>query len=227
MLRNEKGSIVVETMLSFTLFVLLCWCILAIIIMTTLQTRVHYALTQTAVELSVYAYVIKALGFADNVEAASAGHAEAVEMFSNISTIIDNLDIQGGFEFVGDVASDPRAYLTRIVQYAAIEASHELIVRPIFFKYLDLGGMGAEAYLQSHRVVPGGTGLIAGMLGNDLIDFSGSYIVRNGNTRIVATYRVDFTFGFLPMPENMRTLEITQSVMTKAWLGGYGEGFTP
>ena len=224
MCKNENGSIIIETLISFVLFASLCWGILSIISITTLQARVHYALTQTAIELSVYGYVVHALGFSDNLAAMSAGASEAQEMFNNINIMINTLDIEGGIGMAGDIADDPMAIISNLLSYGLTLASHELIIRPIFNKYLRLGNQSAADYLRNNRV-RGEAGFISGLMGHE-IDFTGSHLItENGNIVIVATYNIDFTFGILPIPERFRTIEVVQSVKTRVWLGGYGEGF--
>ena len=252
MVKDEKGSIVVETMISFTLFAFLCWCILSIIILNALQTRVHYALTQTAIELSVYAYIIETLGQTDRIAQLAAGHANTQEFISNFNEVRTNVDILGGLGLMQDVATDfnLEELVKDFVGYVIVEATNESIWL-FMSKYLNLRETGANTYLRSHRVLPReGAGIIGGIVGrfvdNLYIDFSGSNVLRAApaptpspgstpapttgasnpdriyNTTITATYRVDFTFGILPIPENFRTLTIRQSVMTRAWTGGHG-----
>lgn len=52
--KNENGYITVETLGTFLPFVLLVVSILSLVNIVTAQTRVHYALTQTANAISVY-----------------------------------------------------------------------------------------------------------------------------------------------------------------------------
>ena len=45
--------------------------------------------------------------------------------------------------------------------------------------------------------------------------------------KIAVQYDVDYTFGALLMPAGTPKLHVSQVVLTKAWLGGKGEGYVP
>ena len=47
----------------------------------------------------------------------------------------------------------------------------------------------------------------------------------DGNVKIVVQYDVDYSFGALILPFEEPKLHVTQEVVTKAWLGGEGEGY--
>ena len=224
MVRCEKGHIVVEFTISFMLFILMCWAFLAMINVTALQSRVHFALTQTAIEISMYAYIIEALGFTDNIESWSEGHAATNELINNMGTLISDVKMDpvgatpGTVEDIIDIAEtiadDPKKFLTDILKYAAVDLSHETLIRPIFNK--NMGGReNANVFLQRNKV-EGDTSLLSGFLNTHMVSFDESYLIRDGNTVIRATYEVDFTFGMLPFTN----LKISQTAMTRAWLGG-------
>ena len=48
-------------------------------------------------------------------------------------------------------------------------------------------------------------------------------LTSEGDIRIVVSYKIDYSFGALPLP--FKDLKVTQEVVTKAWLGGQGEGY--
>ena len=48
-------------------------------------------------------------------------------------------------------------------------------------------------------------------------------LTSSGDVKLVVEYDVDYSFGALMLP--FSKLHITQEVMTKAWLGGTGEGY--
>jgi len=192
---------------------------------TALKARVHYALTQTAIELSLYGHVAHVTGLSPHMQTMAAGAQATDEMFANLNTMISTLDIQGGVGFVEDVIDDPVTFLMNFVYSGLTIASHEAIIRPIFNKYMRLFDQNAATFLENNRATDG-SGLVAGFLGN-VIAFDGSHLITpEGDILIIATYNIDFTFGFLPLvPERFGTIEVTQSVKTRVWLGGYGDGF--
>ena len=90
MKRDENGYIVVETVGSFVLFILLVTSILSIINVVTVQARVHYAMSQTAQTLSMYAYALEKAGLSDPL----MGIAESADNTQEeIDTFKDNLKI--------------------------------------------------------------------------------------------------------------------------------------
>ena len=48
-------------------------------------------------------------------------------------------------------------------------------------------------------------------------------LTSGGDVRIVVSYKIDYTFGTLPLP--FSELTVTQEAVTKAWLGGLGERY--
>ena len=52
-------------------------------------------------------------------------------------------------------------------------------------------------------------------------------LTADGDVKIAVQYDVDYTFGALLMPAGTPKLHVTQVVLTKAWLGGKGEGYVP
>jgi len=276
MKKDEGGYIVVETITAFILFVFLVMSILSLVNIVAVQARVHYALTQTANTLSMYAYTLHVTGAAPymmRIEAVSeAITAEADGAKEEINAIIGNLDtvigemegmtptavvsgdapailenIQqavGGVQTNGEALAnrgtawaqsavrDPSGavamMLTGGVSMAGKEAL-ELLLRPLVSGYLANGNMSGDAYLRSMHVVNGMDGLVFSDF--DLFNLNSSglndsvILDSRGNTYLVLRYEIDYTFGALPLPEGMRTLSIEQTVKTKAWLNGEGEGY--
>ena len=58
-MKDERGYIVVETILGFVPFVIVTAFILSLAQIVALESRVHYALAQAAEEISVHSYVAK------------------------------------------------------------------------------------------------------------------------------------------------------------------------
>ena len=201
MRKDERGYIVVETVLSFMLFVFLTVSILTLINIFTVRSRVHYAITQTANELSMYSYIIDVSG-------------DTTDFLENLDSVIDaigNLSVTAG-----GVQRDPREALYALVLYGMDRTNSgamQMAVHNTVSKHLPVGGLDADAYLRHYNVIEGING----------IDFSDSvFINSDGDIVIVARYSIDYAFGlgWLPLPEDMRTLTVSQTAKTKAWLGG-------
>jgi len=183
MRKDENGYIAVETLGSFTLLVVLATSILMLINITIVQSRIHYALTQTANELSVYSYVI-----------------HAAEMGDLIGGALD--DVVEGLDFISFFIGDPRKI---------IDDAFGTVIRLMMEKHLSIAGMSADAYLKQNKVMGGFNGLVTSF-------DTENYFNLNGNVVLTVNYRIEYSFGFLP--EAMKTLSVSQTAMTKAWLGG-------
>ena len=224
MLKNEKGHIVVETVGTFIPFTLLVISILSLVNIVTMQARVHNALTQTANAISMYSYVFKITGTADDLIMLDSKASEGAEMIDAVLSGISAFTGSGGFDVGGgtraldaaqQAVGDPRHMVQSLANYGINELRSIMsteIVRPMLMRFLSLGSKTGEEYLESIRVVS--------------FDLTDSIIIdQNGNIKLTAHYEVEYTFGALRIPFTP-TLRITQTAVTKAWLGGSGEGYT-
>lgn len=248
--REEGGYIVVETICSFVLFVLLITSILSIINIVTVQTRIHYAITQAAEMLSMYSYTLEVTGAAEHMQN-SAAKAEGVrgeldEMKSSINGVIDAIEnlcpnevgthgqaaVDQAKGWVDKASTEPKTVIQDLMNYALNEggsAVFEQILRPLVGHYLSNGSSSGDEYLKKYRVIGGLDGL--DFYKFNALDLSASGEINStlldskGNLRIVVEYDVDYTFGALMIPFAEPKLHITQEVLTKAWLSGLGEGY--
>ena len=228
---------------------------MSLINIVTVQTRIHYALTQAAETLSMYSYLLETLGVADHL-VASAEKSEAVvqqgeELIGNINTVISslkNLDIEGIDEsagavydqvsgFVDTAAKNPEEILQGLLNYGVQELSSAALgacVRPLVGWYLTNGSQSGDDYLREAHVIGGLDGLsfyTRDSVGFDtdsdqlvvVTDQKSRFLDSGENIKLVVQYQIDYTFGTLPLP--FGELEVTQEVMTKAWLNGYGDGY--
>jgi hypothetical protein len=223
MIRDEDGYIVVETVGTFIPFLLLVISILSLVNIVTLQARVHYALTQAANTLSMYSYVLKATGAADDLMSMDS---KANTTKENINAVFNGIESLAGNVFSGnnesnplssasDLLSNPKELVQLIANYGLSELKNhaiaEVLILPLVERYLANGEVTGSEYLRSVRVIN--------------FDLGDSVIVdRNGNIKLTAEYEIEYTFGVLPLPFRP-TLRVTQTVVTKAWLGGSGEGY--
>ena len=223
MKKDENGYIVVETVGTFIPFVFLIISILSLVNIVTLQARVHNALTQAANSLSMYSYVLYLTGVTDELMSQNSNSNASGENINAVISGIESLSKGNGLNADAEnrvltaaetAASDPKTFIQNLLNVGAGElrnmASTQL-VRPLIGRYLANGDMSGAEYLANVRVVN--------------FDFSDCIIVdRNGNIKLTVDYEIEYTFGALRFPFGP-TLRVTQTVVTKAWLGGSGEGY--
>jgi len=223
MRKDENGYIVVETVGTFIPFILLVVSVLSLVNIVTLQSRIHNALTQTAGTLSMYSYILKAAGVSDGLISMDS---RATVTGDSLNAVFDGIEsLSGGNGFGGGgisgalnaaeaAASDPRATVQNLINYGANELRgvvFEQFARPLVGRYLANGDMSGDEYLRSVRVI-------------NFVFVDCVIADRNGNVKITVEYEIEYTFGALRLPFGP-TLKITQTAVTKAWLGGSGEGY--
>ena len=251
MRKDQNGYIVVETIGCFVLFVMLMGVILSFINVVTLQARVHYAITQAAQTLSMYCYAFETMGVADEMmqisETNEKFEASADEFKGNINGVIDGImnlspdQIGASGEAAIDQASgwasaieaDPKAALQNVIQYGIGEVGKKsfemLVLQPLVGRYLANGGVSGDEYLKRFGVEDGVKGL-------DFYDFStldlnttgnndSVLLTSDGNVKICVSYDVSLRFFDAVVPFAEPKLHITQEAITRAWLGGRGEGY--
>ncbi|MCL2820193.1 MAG: hypothetical protein FWD38_05100 [Oscillospiraceae bacterium] len=221
--KDEKGYIVVETVGTFIPFTLLVISILSLVNIVTLQARVHNALTQTANTLSMYSYVLYATGKSDGLKTADNKANASRENINSVISGIESLSKGNGFDRGGgrqvlntaqSAVSDPKAALEGLLNFGAGELRSRVsaqFAEPFMGRYLANGEMSADEYLSSVRVKN--------------FDLTQCVIIdRNENILLTVEYEIEYTFGALRLPFGP-VLKVTQSAVTKAWLGGSGEGY--
>jgi len=247
--KDDKGYIVVETVGAFIPFVLLVASILSLVNIVALQTRVHYALTQATNTLAMYSYALEVMGVAERLSTLDGKSDSAAKKISaaltDLESVLSGIDSLSGisgsrtrseetesrsFGFLEQRSGETQTALGMLKDYGIGELRAELLeylVRPLVGRYLANGSISADEYLRSVRVVNNGkTGL-------DALEFHGGSVLgpqnsvlvdRNGNVKLIVHYEIEYSFGALPLPFRP-TLRITQTAVTKAWLGGSGKGY--
>jgi len=222
-LKREDGYIVVETVGTFIPFLLLVISILSLVNIVTLQARVHNALTQTANTLSVYSYVLKATGASDGLKSMSGRAAATGDNINAVMNGIESLSRGNGFGGGGannalsgaeEAVGDPRNVIQNFANYGLNELRglvFEQFVRPLVGRHLANGDMSGDDYLRSVRVIN--------------FNFTDCVVIdSNENIKLTVDYEIEYTFGVLRLPFGP-VLRVTQTAVTKAWLGGSGEGY--
>ena len=251
MTKDERGYIVLETISAFLLFTLLNIAILSMISIVTIQARIHSAITQACETVSMYCYVLDLTGAASHIQnnSAKAGAVQGqVDAFKDsVNGLLDgieNLDpsqIGENGEALADqigsglsnTVSDPKAMLQYVLNYglskAGSAAFEEFAVRPLVGRYLANGALSGDQYLRNYGVIDGLDGL--DFYTPDTFDLGSTgandsmLLDEAGNVKIVVQYDVNYSFGALILPFQEPKLHVTQEVVTKAWLGGEGEGY--
>ena len=242
MRKNEDGYIVVETTIAFMLFAFLVISILSLINIVTVQTRVHYALTQTANELSMYSYVIDVLGLTSDIKGLDETGKEVQEkidgVINDLNTIetgvnsftsdtekfFDNMDAlvetieritEAGKSLSGtakEVVQDPKGTFVALVR-AALDKTKNLAVQEVVMRPM------IEKYLANGDQTA--EEFLKAYRINNKLDLSDSvFIDSNGDITVVASYDIDYTFGLLPLPAELSKIHVKQTAKTRAWLGG-------
>ena len=228
---DERGYIVVETVGVFTLFVFFMASILALVGIVSLQSRVHYAITQTAQTLSMYTYVFEITGTTgmftgepgtqriddSNLKSGLGAIAGAVNSFTGGSQGSQGSSLDAG----SDLFQNPASLVTMFLNDAKKKAFSETAIRPLIGRYLRNGTMTGDQYLKSMGVADGIRGLE--ILGYDYGP-DGSLLDSRGSIIISVRYNVNYSFWGLPLP--FSSLRVTQSAATRAWLGGVGSRYT-
>lgn len=250
MAKDEKGYIVLETISAFLLFTLLNIAILSMINIVTIQARIHAAITQACETVSMYCYVLDLTGTASHIQnnSAKAGAVQGqVDTFkTNVNGLLDGIkelapdqigekgeavleQVESGID---SAAADPEAMLQYVLNYGlnqAGSAAFEGMVRPLVGRYLSNGSLTGDQYLRNYGVKDGLAGL--DFYNFDALDLHSTgandsmLLDASGNVKIVVQYDVDYSFGALILPFDEPKLHVTQEVVTKAWLGGEGEGY--
>ena len=223
MIKNEHGYIVVETTGTFIPFVLLVISILSLVNIVTMQARVHNALTQAANTMAMYSYALHSMDATGTLMAIDRKANLAGENIEPVINGIESLSKGNGpgpdngsriLNSAEAALGDSKATIQNFLSYGISNLQGHatgVLLQPLVGRYLATGDMSGEQYLKSVRV--------------DDIDLSSSVIIdRNGNVKLTANYEIEYTFGALRFPFKP-SLRVTQTVVTKAWLGGSGEGY--
>lgn len=188
MRRDEKGYIVVETILCFLLFVLMNFSILSLINVVAVQARVHYALTQAAETVSMYCYSLDLIGAAPHLQnmAGRAGRVEGeVNAFKDdLSAVLTGIEGLGSGEISGEAvdeigehgealldragdwgesfSADPKSMAQDLVNYGLQQGQNKIfesMVRPLIGRYLNNGRQSGDEFLRAFGVSGGLRGL--------------------------------------------------------------------
>lgn len=188
MKRDERGYIVVETIICFLLFVLMNFSIVSLINVVAVQARVHYAITQAAETISMYCYSLDLVGAAPHLQnmAGRAGRVEGeVNAFkSDLSAVFSGIESLGSGNISGETmdeigehgealldraadwgenfSADPQNMARDLVSYGLQQGENKIfesMVRPLIGRYLNNGQQSGDEFLRAFGVIEGLKGL--------------------------------------------------------------------
>lgn len=195
-MKDERGSVAVEASLSFTMFVLALVFFINLIGVVTLQSKVEYALHQTAKEVSMISYIYGLTNLDDSI-----GNIK-----NEINGFIEN--------FTGQLSEKSSFFDQYLSEYVNIDINVEAslfnsICHKVFESYLGSDSEKVDQYLKKHHIKNGIKG----------IDFSQSSFLEDGETiDLVVQYRYDYKMLNFSVFDN--GLLLKQRAMTKIWSDG-------
>lgn len=188
------------------------------------------------------------MGSADRAEGVSGEMNQFVENVNGVFQAIETLNppdlqasgeklYQQGSGLVQRAADNPKDVFQDVMNYGlqkGLSAGLQGLVRPLVGWYLTNGDVSGDSFLKAFRVKGGLDGLEFYTL--DVVGWDAEsnrlhgaaredsvLLTSKGDVRIVVSYRIDYTFGTLPLP--FGELTVTQEAATKAWLGGVGKRY--
>jgi len=193
---NEDGYIVVETLGTFVPFALMLLGIVMLINVVTMQAKVHYALSQTATEISILSYLD---------HKAEGTRAKTVDKFEDFVEFLNYFA-----RIFPNANSIARGDLNAYFNFTAADG---VMAEGNLLKIF-------ERYMWSEDDQFNKLGLIGGF---DGFDFGQSRIEDDGSLVLVVQYDIDYTFTGLLRP--ITALHVTQTAATKLWRDGNGRGY--
>lgn len=243
--QNEKGMMVVETTISFTIFMMVVFCFVYLISIFTVHNRIQFAINAAAHEIASYSYLYTAsgLGHAEDtlnkdgapyMSAIDNTTAKVVESYQKISSLYERgsfsyeevasagqsvYDAAGG---VGHLVTNPNELLAGGIYmmedklaYDAKSAAAASLASAFTEKYLSAGNTSSDNLLSGYKIIGGMQGM----------DFSDSTMMCDSEYRclidIVVRYDIDMEIVKLLIPD--AKIKITQRVTVPAWLDGDGK----
>lgn len=249
MKRDEKGYIVVETLLAFVLYLLAMLSILSLVNISVVQSRIHYAITEACESISMYSYIFQVTGQAKHITGLSGKAASAIsnanDVVSSLNKIIDsgrNLDANGlsaGASGLKETAAKikPKDILAAMVQNmqdilfaSCMDALTRHYLDNEYYADASVKQSGDE-YLIQNNVLDTvtfngqyGIGFNNYNISLQLGEGGSTFLDKNGDITISVLYEIDYRFGGLKLP--FTKLKIRQVVKTRAWLNGDGDGYS-
>ncbi|MGN0431299.1 MAG: hypothetical protein ACI4EQ_02985, partial [Lachnospiraceae bacterium] len=237
--KNEKGAIVVETVMSLSAFMFLIVTILTIVNVCIVQQKVGIALNQTAKEIAQYMYIYNLTGVNDiqkenyengelaredisDVVTAISGMSESLEKltsgeatFDEASAAVDDFLLNA--EAIGDTATDAigegsgwvMSFL-RVLGNEAFEEAKGQIAGQLAKLLIQKNLINAEG--QSADAYLRNMGVMEGIKG---VYFGDTVLLRNGEQDIILI--ADYHVKLITLLNHDITLHFRQAAITRGW----------
>jgi hypothetical protein len=251
---NEQGTILIEFVGSFLLFFLLVISILSLVNIVTAQARMHYALTETANTLAMYGEVIHAADLESL--SSGHDSSSTMSLLSKVFSVVSDLAGGGmpwdGSAPAGAVASLASYYSGLIPKTGFERVAKPLLISNLsagpmsgedYLRSVRIQSVKVTGYTVPYKVVTGSgsINLFGSSSSSSSVTWHSLEIdQKNGGVsttdtessarhrqmfRLTVEYEIDYSFMGLPLPFNPK-LKVTQSVATRMWMGGSGEGYS-
>ena len=230
---GEGGYVVIETLFSFTMLIMVMTVIISLINIVAIQSRIHYAITQTAQEISMYAYVTKCLsedpdeydpGLGGGFSWVTASRGAIDTLKSGITDFSNQVAAGATGFFIDEYAAELMKSLAAAPDPAASQLIMEDAVKDVFVNYLSHDVAQSVSQADDYLINSGVYSMDGSVQGLNAVAFTNSggvtstLLDANGDTVVTAAYKIEFNiFNVIPLP---LYLEVEQTVKTKAWLGG-------
>ena len=201
---GQKGALTIEASISYSIFLMIIVTILYIMRIVYAYGLMQHAVSQTAKELSMYAYLYQVAGINDlNQQIAGATGERTGKLNEDMGEVVQFYEdfSSGDLNASYDGTTDPKEILKNIgaaiLGEAGREVNHQLfeaVARPMIEGYIgaDSKGNSADARLKALRVVGGIDGL----------DLNSSSFYEDGATiDLVVCYSIDPIMPVDIMPE--------------------------
>lgn len=246
-MKNEKGAIIVEAIIAFTVYIFAVFTILSIIDICYTQARVSVALNSAAKDLSKYSYLYYKFGLDEaqmklnetasesksRADATLDGIGDLMDAFTDIENA-DNLEeLKGGINGVSEagsslgdtaketanaLADDPKAFMVGMAALAGEELAET-------GKAKVMAQLMGRAFMEKNLLGFEGDTADAFLKrhnvkeGIDALDFTGSMFMYGGKSEDIILV-VSYDIHILQLFNNDVSFKIKQTAKTRAWGNG-------
>lgn len=238
---RESGMVVVEAVLSFTIFIMAVLCIISLINVYMVHNKVQFAINSAANELTSYLYLYEVAGlhavhndgdeYVDKLTGSAADIVDSYNKmsevgskisgsdFSTIESDVDDLkeSFDKSYSDIKNYIDNPNELLVGIIYggYEMLENSTVgLLIRLLSAKYIDTADKDADEYLRGFGV----------MQGYDGLKFNRTTFLQDDDGKmidVVVEYDMEVMFLGMFLPDS--SIHVVQRVSVPAWLCGDGE----
>lgn len=238
---KESGMMVVEAVISFTVFIMAVVCIISLINVYMVHNKVQFAINSSANELAGYLYLYDVMGlhtvhndgdkYVDKLTGSAADIIDSYNKigevgsrisggdFSKIESDADDLkaSLDKSYSDIKNYIDNPNELLVGLIYggYEMLESGTVgLLIRLLSAKYIDTADKSADEYLKGFGVTQGYDGL----------EFRRTRFLQDEDGKmidVVVEYDMEVMFLGMFLPDS--SIHVVQRVSVPAWLCGDGE----